>query len=134
MRYPVDLEFPRTISRNFLAILAGSVVVGGAVGALVGLVGYAPRPESLVMIPSIALGAMIVGLVLGPLLAYVLFQGRVSNRVFYSTAAVCLVVGVIGAIVFRLLTSSQGGWLAALPAILSAIATALWFKVTGCRS
>jgi len=131
MRYPINFESSRTPLLNFFVILLGSVIAAGAIGALVGLVGYIPRPEFPVMIPSVAIGAMMVGVILGPILAYALFRGRVSNQVFYGSAAVCLLVGLIAAIVLRSLTASQGGWLAGFPAILGAIAAAVWFKVKG---
>ncbi len=131
MRYPINFESSRTPSLNFFVILLGSVIAAGAIGALVGLVGYVPRVEFLVMVPSVAIGGMMVGLILGPVLAYALFRGRISNRVFYGSATVCLLVGLIGAIAFRSLTASQGGWLAGFPAILGAIAAAVWFKIKG---
>lgn len=131
MRYLVDFETPRNPLSNFLTILLGSLAVAAVIGALLGFIGYVPRPEVLAMVPSVAMGGMMVALVLGPILAYALFQGRIPNRAFYGTAAICLLVALIGGVVFRLLTNSQGGWLGGLPAIVAAIAAAVGFKIRG---
>lgn len=128
MKFPVNFESPRTARSNFLTILFCCVVAAALVGALVGFVGYVPRIEFVVMTPSVAIGGAMVGLVLGPLLAYGLFRGRVSNRAFYGSTGICALVGVIGALVFRLLTNSEGGWLGGLPAVLGAVLGAVWYK------
>src|SRR5215470_2800475 len=101
MRYPVDFETSRPPLSNFFAILVGSVVTAAVIGALLGLVGYVPRPEFLAMVASVAIGGMMVGLVLGPVLAYALFGGRISNRAFYGSAVICLLVALLGGVAFR---------------------------------
>lgn len=131
MKYPVNFESPRAPLSNFMVILGASILAAAAIGALVGLVGYVPRIEFLVMIPSVAMGGMMIGMVVGPILAYALFRGKVSNRAFYGSAALSLLVGLIGAVIFRLLTDSQGGWLAGFPAIIGAIVAAIWFRIKG---
>jgi|GEM_PF-6923115 len=128
MKFPVNFESARTARSNLLTILIGCVVAAAFIGALVGFVGYFPRIEFVVMIPSVAIGGAMVGLILGPLLAYGLFHGKVSNRAFYGSTGICAVVAVIGAVAFRLLTHGEGGWLGGLPAVLGAMLGAVWYK------
>jgi hypothetical protein len=67
--------------------------------------------------------------VLGFLLCSLLFGHRLTNRIFYTVAASAAIVGILSAIVFRLLTNGEGAWLAACPTMIATILASVWLRI-----
>lgn len=128
MKYLFDVEKSGNPSMRFINLAASCVFAGAITGVVIALFGYVPSPELLLMIPA---GLMLGGAgggALGLLLSYTLFRQRLTNYIFHRVALVAFIAGALGAIVFRILTKGQGGWLGAYPSILLTVVAAVWFR------
>jgi hypothetical protein len=129
MKYPINVErissaIPQLIMRGIACVLVGTLV-----GLMEALVGYFPRPETLVMLPVAAITGGVVGGALGLLLCYSLFFHRLTNNIFYSVAVVAAGTGILSALIFRIVTKGEGAWLAQYPTILVTIVASIWVRL-----
>ena len=128
MKYMFDVEKAGSGSMRFINLAASCAFAGAFTGAVIALFGYAPSPELLLMAPAGLIVGGAVGGILGLLLSYVIFGQKLTNCIFNRVVTVASIAGAAGAVVFRILTKGQGGWLGAYPSILATVAAALWFR------
>jgi len=134
MKYLFDVEKPGSTSFRFINLAASCALAAGCTGVIIAVFGYAPKPDLLLMMPAgFMLGGTAGGLI-GLCLCYVLFRHSLTNRIFQTVAVVASVAGAAGAIVFRVLTNDQGGWLGAYPSIAATIVAAVWFRFSKPRA
>ena len=108
-----------------------SVVSGAIAGAVIAVCGYAPRPLVLAILPvGIGLGA-VVGGALSFGVSLLLFGGKIGERAFQWVSVAAWVAGGASALVLRFATAGGGAWLAAIPAGVTAVAAAGWYRWKG---
>ncbi|HET7442957.1 MAG TPA: hypothetical protein VFJ47_16765 [Terriglobales bacterium] len=129
MRYPIDVETLGTRSVKVIPLGLTCALTGALIGILIVLTGYLPRLVILTMIPAGAIVGAVAGGLLGLVLCYLLFADRLTNRTFYAVTSIAAVVGILSALVFRVATKGEGGWLATFPTIIGTVVGAIWFRI-----
>jgi len=111
---------------EFLSVCVFSVVVGVGIGTIQGYFAFfltEDLPEALWQTAAIGL---VVGLVVGPVIHYIVLKRKTTFADAARIVAVTAVVGAVAGLALNRLTHGEGGWLSLFLTIIAAVVISVW--------